>query len=271
MKYPQLMSRVFREPWLITPQKHEAIARVLLAHVAGVKSGSVMEDSDEEDDGRREVQDINGTRIIPVHGILGKHLSMIEEMCGGCSMDAVTEQIDLAKYDSNVARVVFDFRTPGGTVTGTPELAQEIADLGKPTIAFTDTECCSGGLWLASQCDEWYATPSCIIGSCGVYLYLEDHTRAMEMDGIKPEPVSAGKFKLAGAYFKPFTPEERAIEQAAVDQIHVEFKEAVNIKRPVADEYLQGQTFRGKEAVQFGFLSGLVGDLEECLEIAEAM
>lgn len=267
MKYPQLMSRVFREPWVITPGKHEAIQRVLLAHVAGHPAKMEMDSESEDGDEESEVEDYGQTRVIPVYGILGKHLSGMEMMCGGCSIDDICSQIDLAKYDSNVARVLFDFRSPGGTVTGIPELAEEIAELGKPTFAFTDSECCSGAMWLAAQCDEFYATGSSQIGSVGVYRYFEDHSEEMKKAGVKPEPISAGEFKLMGAYFKPLSDAERELAQAGVNQIFEDFKTAVNIKRPIADEFLQGQVFRGIEAVQNGFLSGLVGGFEDCIEL----
>jgi len=268
LKYPLLMSRVFRSPWLILPGTHETIARGLLAHIADSKletrNTELSEDGEAEDDGRREVTDYGQTRIIPVHGILGKHLSGLELMCGGCSLDALADQISLAKEDSNVARVLFDFRSPGGEVTGTPEVGDAIAELGKPSIGFCDSQCCSGALWLASQCDEFYATRSANIGSVGVYQYFEDWTRALEQQGVKPNPISSGLYKLSGAYFKPMTDDERAMFQAGCDKIHAEFKEVVSSKRPVADEFLQGQVFDGDEAAAHGFLA-VVDDLDTCL------
>jgi ClpP class serine protease len=273
--YPRILSKVFREPWLITPGKHETIQRLLIDRVS--KGRRVLDDDDNswgvevKDDGRREVQDYGETRIIPVHGIIGQHLSALEMECGGCDIGAIAEQIRLAQHDSNVARVLFDFRSPGGTVTGIPECARMIAALGKPTIAFCDSECCSGAIYLASQCDEFYATASSNIGSVGVYQYFEDWTQFLANEGIKPNPISSGEFKLSGAWFKPMTDAERAMFQAGCDKIYTAFKAAVVSKRPVNDEFLQGQIFDGDEAAAHGFLSGVVDDMDQCLQLAGAL
>lgn len=271
MKYPQLMMRVFRQPWLITPAKHEVFQRILLERVSGTRVDDVPEEN-QPDDGRREVQAIETIHLIPVHGTLMQHPGRLEKMhSGACPTEDIRTQIDIAKGDSNVSKVVFDFRSWGGEVVGIPECGDDIAELGKPTIGFCDSMCCSGALWLASQCDEFYATRSAQIGSVGVYQYFEDWTRHMENEGIKPNPISSGDMKLMGAYFKPMTKEERAIFQAGCDKIYAEFKEVVNSKRPVADEFLQGQVFDGDDAARHGFLSGIVDDLDECLQLVSEM
>jgi len=272
MKYPQIMSRVFREPWLIQPRVHETMQRTLLSRIGGNHQAMITDDEDgPQDDGRDEVQDYGGVRIIPVHGILGKHLDSIEMMCGGCSVDRICEAIEIAKHDTNVRAVLFDFRSPGGTVCGIPECADAIAEIGKPTIGFTDSLCCSGAMWLAAQCDEFYATRSACIGSVGVYVYLEDWSKALEQEGIKPNPISAGEFKLLGAYFKPLTDAERAIVQASVNKTHAEFKAVVKSKRPVEDQYLEGQDYDGEEATAHGLVSGIVHDFDEAVAFAVDM
>lgn len=276
MKYPQLMMRVFRQPWLIATAKHEVFQRVLLARVGGRRADD-NPDLDEEDgaekidDGRDEIQTLGHIQRIPVYGTLIQHADCLDMMSGACSIDRICDEIEIAKSDSNIAKVLFDFRSWGGQVVGIPECADKIAELGKPTIAFCDSMCCSGALWLASQCDEFYATRSAQIGSVGVYQYFEDCTEMLDMAGVKPNPISSGDFKLMGAYFKPMTKEERAIFQSGCDKIYAEFKEVVNSKRPVADQFLQGQIFDGDEAVQHGFLSGLVSDLDECLQLVSEM
>jgi ClpP class serine protease len=123
--FPQIISKVYEQPWLITPAKHRAIQRLITAHMDG--HGMDMP----KDDGEEEAEEIamdGGTAIIPVHGIIGKHLSMLETMCGGCDLDRVSQMLDVAAADESVKRVLLDFRTPGGTVTGFPELARKIAN-----------------------------------------------------------------------------------------------------------------------------------------------
>lgn len=262
-KYPQIISQLFNRPLLITREKHQAICRVLDARLASI---AIAPESDDGEDGCEQYVEVGDTAIIPVHGILGKHLGMMEMMSGGCDVDDVSEKIDIATNNNAVSQIIFDFRSPGGSVTGIPELGRKIAAIAsKKTIAFTDSECCSGAMWLAEQCQNFYMTESATVGSIGVWCAYTDLTRQMEMDGEKMQCISAGKYKTMGAYWKPLSDEETQILQASVDKIHEQFKEAINNRRQVADEFMQGQTFDGPEALSAGLVDGLVDELDELL------
>jgi protease-4 len=265
--FPQIISKVYEQPWLITPAKHRAIQRLITAHMDGHGMDMPEKDDEEEDE---EIAMDGGTAIIPVHGIIGKHLSMLETMCGGCDLDGVSQMLDVAGADKSVKRVLLDFRTPGGTVTGIPELARKIANYSKPTLAFTDSECCSAGYWLASQCGQFYATESSNVGSVGVYMALLDESRALENEGIKINAIKAGEFKLAGASFKPLSETERAMFQSGVDKLHAQFKDAVLRNREIDTSCLEGQCFDGDAAVANGMVDWLVESITEALDAQES-
>lgn len=263
--YPQIISKVYEQPWLITPAKHRAIRKLIETRLAGGMVDASSED--EESEGKPEIAIDGNTAIIPVHGIIGKHLSLMETMCGGCDLDDIGNMIDAAMADSNVNRLLFDFRSPGGTVTGVPELGRKIQNItGKQTLAFTDSQCCSGALWLAMACGSFYCTESSDIGSVGVYSVFLDESAALEKEGVKVNAISAGKYKLTGASFQPMTDEERKMLQDSVDKIYGQFKAAVTRNRAIADEYLQGQCYDGEDAVKYGFCDGLVESITELLD-----
>lgn len=213
--------------------------------------------------------------VIPVHGTIGQHLDWIDvEYFGGCDLDAVNAAIEQAEEDDTINTVVFDFRTPGGTVTGIPECANAILELsqvyGKNTIAFTDSQCCSGGLYLAEQCERFFCTPSSRIGSCGVYSIFVDQSRMLEAAGIKVNAISAGEYKLSGAPFRPMTDDERAMFNERVQGIHADFKTAVNAIRSVDSAYLEGQVFDGKEAVKIGMADDIFMASEDMMDMLES-
>jgi signal peptide peptidase SppA len=260
--YPQIFSKVYEQPWLITPVQHRAIRRQLEAHIAGVTPAPEDGDGDEPPG-----MSIDGsTAIIPVHGVIGKHLSMLETLCGGVDCDTVAAMLDAAVGEDSVKSILLDFRSPGGTVTGVPELARKIQNCPKPTMAFTDSQCCSGALWLAMACQSFYCTESADVGSVGVYSVYLDESAALAMEGIKVNAITAGKFKMTGASFKPMTDEEKTMLQEGVDKIYNQFKEAVTLNRQIADENLQGQVFDGEDACKIGFCDGLVDDITELLD-----
>jgi len=262
MNYPNIIAKVYAGVWAIQPRVHDSICAALESRMNGTRAdmGGFIE-APEEKDGPYELA---GTAaIIDVCGILGKHLSFMETECGGCDVDEIGDALATAIDDPRVESILFNINSPGGVVTGIPELAQAIRACEKPTAAFCDDICASAAYWLASQCDAIYTTGSATVGSVGVYSIYLDESRALENDGVKVNAISAGKYKLLGASFKPMEDDERAMLQADVDAIKAEFSDAVKSMRDVPDDCLEGQCFSGKQAVENGMSDGLVGSIAE--------
>lgn len=264
-QYPHIVSKLFYEPLVITRARHAALCKVVESHMARVDSG----DADEPQE-KAGYTGVGKTAIIPVHGVIVPYASDIPMSSCGCGLDDVRDMIDVAMSDDNVTRLLFDFRTPGGDVTGLPETGAKIASIQrKDTIAYTGSECCSGGMWLASQCQQFYCSGSSYVGSIGVWTAYLDMSKAMKKEGVNMQAISAGKFKLMGAYWKPLTDEEKAILQTRVDKIHAQFKDAILSRRQISDEFMQGQIFDGREACEIGLCDGEVDDIEELIEDGE--
>ncbi len=260
-KYPHIISKLFYEPLLITRARHQAICNVVESHMAKVEAGGVEVETADPD-----YIATGKTAIIPVNGVLTAKAQDIPASSCGCGLDEVTAMVDVANADPSISRIIFNFNSPGGEVTGVPELGRKIAGIvSKQTMAFTDTECCSGAMWLAAQCQQFYATESASVGSIGVWCAYLDESRAMDKEGVTVQAFHAGKFKIMGASWKPLTKDEGAIIQARVDKIHAQFKDAMQTRRMVSDEFMQGQIFDGPEAVDAGLVDGLVESLEELL------
>ena len=273
--YSHIISKLFYEPLLVTPARHAALLGLLDARLASGNLRVRIDDSPDdmrgpgaiEDEDEDEVKTKGGTVIIPVHGTLVMHPEDIAMSECGCAMEDLNALIDQAENDPRIERVIYDFRTPGGSVTGIPETGRKILHSRKETIAFTGSECCSGGIWLAAQCQQFYATQSSRVGSVGVYCMTLDVSRAMEEQGIAVNAIFAGKYKLLGANFKPLVEDERAILQAGVDKIYGQFKEAMESHRVVNDEnFGNGLVFDGEDALEMGFIDGVVESLDEVVE-----
>ena len=264
--YSHIISKLFYEPLLVTPMRHASLLHTLDAKL-GAPATAPDPGPQTPDPGEDESQQVGKTVVIPVHGTLVMHPEDIAMSECGCAMEDLNAMIDMAENDSNVERIIFDFRSPGGTVTGIPETGRKILHSRKETIAFTDSECCSGALWLAAQCQKFYATQSSRVGSVGVYCMSLDLSQAMKKDGMKVNAISAGKYKLLGAYWKPLADDERAILQASCDKIYEQFKSAMESHRVVNDEHFgNGLVFDGEEAAQIGFTDGVIESLDEIIE-----
>jgi signal peptide peptidase SppA len=264
--YPHIVKKVYYEPLAITVAKFMAIHAVLESRLTELEAG------DHHGRGADRVEDFDiprdgPTAIVNVTGIIGQHIPAIDTFSSGpmTDVDDVKTAIDVSEQDPSINRVLFRFDTPGGSAAGIPELGRKIFGMHKETVAFTDSECCSAGVWLASQCRHSYATPSSSVGSVGVWSAYTDLTAKLEKDGVKVNAISAGKYKLMGAWWKPMTDDERALLQAQVDKLHAEFKKAMNNIRQVDSKYLEGQIFDGEEAARIGMVDGLVEDIGDLL------
>lgn len=274
MKYPLIAAKVFSEPWAVTDPTLSAVWHAVTAGVAlpTPRAQDHFNDAPDEaeTDGASDIPVTGFTRVIPVFGILGKHLDGMEMQCGGCSVDKVSALLSAADKDPECERIVLAFHSPGGTVTGIPELAAKIRDVGtrKDVIAYSDGMCCSAALWLASQAETFLVSTSSIIGSVGVRCMVLDESDRLAKEGVKVESFTSGKFKDMGASYKPMTDEERAMMKARVESLGTAFRAALTAHRSIAAEDMEGQSFTGVEAVAKGFADGLADDLEEVLAIA---
>ncbi len=293
MHYPRLLSRLRSSRWAIQPASLQAIYDSLGAHLRGVPLGfsasrpispeviaslaAAKPLADERDDEHQIIRQLkpgqsaapppSPVAVIPIHGIIGKHLSSLETMCGGCDLDQIEAEIKEALADGNTRAIVLDFNSPGGVVTGVPELCAKLREWqadeqGKPIFAFTDSLCASAAYWLASACRSFGATATADIGSIGVYIAMVDDSEWWRKEGFKLELIKAGEFKATGISGQPLSPEARALLQADVDTIYGMFTADVRAGRgQVADEVMQGQTFLGQAAVAANLADGLVPDL----------
>ena len=266
-QYPRIISQLFYEPVLITPQKHGAICQVVEAHMSGHLAATENETPSDHDS---SMESIGKTAIIPIHGIIDQHIPDSPSGGDGCDLAKLRDMISIAESDPTISRVLFDFRTPGGSVTGVRETADKILKMTKETVAFTDDQCCSAGIWLASQCQRFYSTASASVGSVGVWCAYMDISRQMANSGENMQVFFAGKHKLLGAYWRPMSDEEKAIVQRGVDKIYFQFKSAMNEQRAVSDEHCgNGLVFDGEEAAQLGFTDGVVDSVEDVLEMED--
>lgn len=186
--------------------------------------------------------------VIQVAGYI-EHRPGILSMLGiGTACTEVSRQLAGALDDSRVSRVVMLFDTPGGSVHGVPELADEIraARARKPVIAAVDGQCGSAGYWLASQASKIYASQSSEVGSIGVYQAHLDESQALDKAGLKVTLISAGKFKTELASVHPLSTEAAKHLQSRVDSYYGDFVRAVATGRNVSETAVRSGMGQGR-------------------------
>jgi signal peptide peptidase SppA len=211
------------------------------------------------------------TAIITIEGMIVKHADPEEcEDFGLTDLDDVDAALALVAADANIRNVLLNFvNNPGGTIIGIPETAARIADLcrTKNVISFSDSQCTSGGTYLASQASEFFITESTYTGSIGVIRPpVIDISEQLKANGVKATIIKSGQFKDTGSMLRPITPEEVAMLLEQSDRIMKMFTDAVKRGRPrMTADAMQGQVFFGSQAVEVGLADAVLPDMAAAL------
>lgn len=267
--FERILRKVHCEPWLITPAMHKQISQALSRRLAG----EMAFDLEEFMGDTPQAETIDGVRVIPIYGVVSKDISKLEKACGACDVREIEADIQDALFDPEVYAVVLDIDSPGGTVSGVPELATAIqgARALKPIIAYTDGLTASAAYWIAAGATAIYCTESAELGSIGVYLPLYDETQAYAAEGVKVDLVKTGEHKGAGYPGTPVTEEQRAEFQRGVDYVFGLFAGHVERNRKATREVMDGRCFYGGEAVALGLADSVVAGIDAAIRDAAAL
>lgn len=279
MKLLRLLTAFAATPWAMMPDRLEAAAALLLARANDLPTGFVS--SIEGFAGPAAAAPGSGSAkqpagvvaVIPVFGVISHRAHMVADICGpgGTSTEMLQQTIRGAVNDPNVKAIVLDIDSPGGSVFGVQELADEIfaARSAKPILASANSLAASAAYWIGTAASELHVTPSGEVGSIGVFATHVDKSKAQELQGLKTTLISAGKYKTEGNSLAPLDPEALASIQTRVNDYYGAFTGAVAKfrGRPVADVrggFGEGRTVGAKQAVAEGMADG-VATLDEVI------
>ena len=243
---------------------------VLEAHLNGSKRDAAdIQAIVEKRDREVKIEDARvdgGVAIIPISGVIAPHAKMVNgaSQPQGTSVAAIRKQMRNALGDPSVHTVLFNVESPGGSVQGIDDLAEEIraARDSKRIVAHTDSLMASAAYWLSSQAHEVYATRSADVGSIGVYAVVDDVSKHYEAQGIKTHVVSSGGQKGAGIQGTEITDEQLDGFQSSVNAINDVFVGAVATGRgqeakAVRGAWNNGKTWMGAEAASMGLIDSV--------------
>lgn len=253
MKFFHILTELYSKPCLILPEAHKQICDIVQAHLSGAAHAANGIADSQSNDVPDAFQRSGNVAIIPIQGVLDKRVSDMAKSSGAMGLDDIEDMLTEAMLDEEIKGILLDVNSPGGSVTGVPELAAKIAAAAKqkPVVAFTDSMMASAAYWLGAGASAIFASQSASVGSIGVYMAFLDESRAYEMQGLKMELIKNGKYKAAGIPGIPLSDEQRDRLQGSVDQVATWFKGFVSKHREtVQAETMEGQTFFGADAVK---------------------
>lgn len=232
---------------------HVRTPELLAAHMAAVAAapGSV---------GDYLVSD-GGVAIVDMVGTMTKFGSSLSQMRYGTI--GIRRSIRKAAADDAISAILLRVDSPGGTVAGTSDLADDVARAAKdkPVVAFIEDMGASAAYWVASQATRVVANRGALVGSIGTYLIVQDFSEAFAKEGIKTHVIRAGAFKGAGVEGAPVTAEDIAELQRVVTSINEIFVSSVASGRRLGMEFARaladGRVHVGAEAVSLGLVDGI--------------
>jgi protease-4 len=241
-----------------------ALAASIIIFTAG-KSDYLLEKAVEEGRGANKIA------VIKIEGIINNKLA-----------EDVSQQIKAAKKDKNVKAVIFRTNSPGGGISASDRIYDEICrfrtETGKPAVAFMETVAASGGLYTSCGCDKIIAEPTTITGSIGVIMgtfVLQDLFE--QKLGIKPVIIKSGPKKDWPTAFEPVTEEQiQYINEKLISPAYERFvnivaksrKDVLTIEqiRVLAD----GSIYNAPEALENKLIDD-IGYMPEAIALAKSL
>ncbi len=220
----------------------------------------------------------NKVAVIDVEGIILNARTSGLLGSGENPVSLFRERLDAAADDRHVKAVVLRINSPGGAVTASDIMYQDVLrfrrQTGKPVVACMMDVAASGAYYLSMACDRVYAHPSTVTGSIGVIMSLYNATGLFAKLGVTSNPIKSGPNKDIGNPARLMTPAEHAILQHMVDSFYGQFVHVVaegrHLPEPEVRRLADGRVYTGVDAQKAGLVDE-IGYLEDALQAAKDM
>lgn len=274
MKRHILLSEFMATPWAMMPERLNAASAMLHRWAAGqVASPEVIAAVAADKEARAAKRDANtragngSIAVLPFYGVVTQRGNMMDDLCGpgSASTQRFSALLRDALADDTVGAILVDIDSPGGSVYGTGELADEImaARGKKPIVGIANSLAASAAYWVGASCSELYVTPGGEVGSIGVWQAHFDYSQAMAEEGVKPTLISAGKYKVEGNPYNALDEDAHSFMQSRVDDYYAAFTKGVSRARgiPIAqvrDGMGQGRVLGADAALAEKMVDGVM-------------
>ncbi len=219
----------------------------------------------------------NKIATINIKGVINNELSQ-----------AVYQQLKYAKKDPSVKGVIIKINSPGGGVSASDRIYQNIMkyrqDTNEPVIAFQQGLAASGGYYSSVACEKIYSEPTTITGSIGVIMgYFVMQELFEDKLGIKPVFLKSGPKKgWPNTFSKPTPDQNDYLMEKIIDPSYERFIQVVNDGRPDLNldeirELADGSIYHVTEALgkklidKIGYFEDAVNKVLEMADLEKAL
>jgi len=217
--------------------------------------------------------------LIDLDGLLVNHNFGSMAPVGDNPLASFREKLEAAARDPQSVAVLLRINSPGGSVTGSDIMAEELrqfrAETGKPVVSSLMDLATSGAYLVAVHSDRIVAHPTSLTGGLGVifnHYHLKD---AMQQVGITPNDVKSGDMIDMGTVSRTLSPETRQLLQQMADSYRERLQTRVRERRTAMTaqdlQVLQdGRVVIASEALKLHLVDRL-GYVHEAIDEAERL
>lgn len=261
------------EYWLGSPQGlfrlFDANATYRESPINFPPRGMFAGEDEEEDEISPLIQVRDGVGILSINGPLVAQESWLDQYFGITSYPALHRALGelVELHDAGeIHSAVHVFSTPGGDaegINGLTESMQAAKQAIPDTTSYTASSALSAGYWLASINDSLRVDAMGEVGSVGVVSVAKTMHRMLKENGIDVEVIRSGKYKALLSPYEPLSEAGLKDVEEKGRQLHGFFVDHILANRPQLssvsrDQWAEGKTFFGQQAVEMGLADGPV-------------
>lgn len=216
--------------------------------------------------------------IIQVKGFISDEVGKSFLQTRPSVVQEFVSQLRKAEADRDIKAVVLQVNTPGGSVTASDILYEEIIRFKEKTgvkiVAAMMDSAASGGYYISLPADSIYAHPTTITGSVGVLFIRPKVIGLMDKVGMAMEISKSGENKDMGSPFRATTSEENEIIQSLISELGTRFLNLVTkhrrIDAAVLEQVATGRVYLANQALQAGLIDK-IGYLDDAVAQAKSL
>lgn len=193
-----------------------------------------------------------------------------EETPGTVGGDTTADEIRQARLDDNIKAIVFRVNSPGGSVTASETIREELAAAkaaGKPVVVSMGGMAASGGYWVSTPANYIIASPNTLTGSIGIFGVINTVENSLDSIGVHTDGVATSPLADV-ALTKALPPEVQEMMQLSIEYGYKNFIGLVAKSRnktpEQVDQIAQGHVWTGSDAKANGLVDAL-GDFDDAV------
>ncbi len=207
--------------------------------------------------------------VITLRGVIKGTGSYVS---GEETVQQLSKQLRRAAEDDRVKAVLLQVDTPGGGLTASDIIRNEIMrvqEAGKKVVVCVGGLAASGGLYISAPADYIFAHPTALVGSIGVIMTRFQVKELIKKLGIRYDPIKSADMKDIGSPFRDLSQEERKYFEGLIRDFNERFISIVSEGRKLDLETVRklanGKIYTADQGLEYKLIDR-IGYFDDALE-----